>query len=484
MLFGAFIGTISTLYIYPLDTDLYGTLQFLIAAVGLLLPFAGIGVQALTVRFFPEFNQGSKSNHGFLGLLYLLLAIGIFIFSVLTFFLQEPFYALLRMINMDDAIFRNNFTSIFVLLCITLFVERTHQFLTNYQRVFVPYILYEFWLKIFIPAFVLLSVFQGVSHELIKWLFIACKLGSLLGLLYYTYLLGALQLKVDWSFLNKERIKIMANYSMVGIIGSIGSVLAFQVDKVMVTGFEGVTSNAIYSIALFIANVIIIPSQSIIPLASAQISRFSNKGEQEKIQDLYAKSSITMLIIGLGMFLVIWWNIDDIFSLTPKKDTLMLGKMVVLYLGIARLIDMITGVNNQIIAFSKYYRWNLLFVFLMGVLTVTSNLYFIPRLGITGAAVATFISLTLFNLLKYSFIWYVFNMQPFGRSTLYVLLLGALASVVAWAIPETPWLLVNIAFRTLLISGLFFLPIYYFRISEDISDTIDRLVRRGRSFLK
>lgn len=477
MLVGTLIGTVSTLFIYPLDEGLYGTLQFLIAAAALLAPVAGIGVQALTVRFFPEFTTEDGRHHGFLGLIYLLIAVGILVFSVVAFFLKEEFFDLLRLLEMDVAIFKSNLPEIFALLCVTLFVTRTHQYLTNYQRIVVPYVLLDFWLKLAIPAFVLLAHYQILEVYAIKWLFIALKVFSLLGFLYYTYQLGALQLRIDWSFLTRARVKSMANYALFGIFGSLSTVIAFQIDKVMVTGYEGVVSNGIYSIALFISNIMIIPSKSVIPLVSAQISQLSVKGDQKTIEGLYHKSSITLLIAGLGFFLLIWWNIEDVFSLTTNKEALMLGKYVVLYLGIAKLIDMVTGVNSQIIAFSRYFRWNLLFIVIMGILTVSANMYFIPRLGITGAAVATLISLTTFNLLKFAFIWYVFGMQPFNLNTVYILLLGILASLGCWWMPETTWPLLNIALRSLLVFLLFAVPIYVLRLSEDISALVEKYLR-------
>lgn len=477
MLIGALIGVFSTLFIYPLDQELYGTVQFLIGAVALFAPFAGIGIQALTVRFYPEFSTKRPDTHGFLGLLYLLLTVGIVLFAALSFFIKDAFFSLLRFIKMDPEVFQNNLAEILVLLCISLYMMRTREYLTNYQKVVVPYLLQDFWVKLLLPVFILLAYLQLLPGDIIVWIFIVCNGFGLLALLYYTHRLGALHISIDWSFLTKERIRTMTNYALFGILGSLSAVMAFQIDKVMVTGFEGMASNGIYSIALFISNVLVIPSKGIIPLVSAQISRLSKDDDYEQIGQLYNKSSITLLIIGLTFFMLIWWNIDDVFGLTPNKDSLMLGKSVVLYLGMAKLIDMVTGVNSQIIAYSRYYRWVFLFVALMGVLTIFSNLYFIPRMGITGAAVATFISLTIYNLLKFLFIWYVFKMQPFQRNTVYVLLLGGVASLLAWLMPPTPWLLVNIALRSLIIFGLFALPVYHFRLSEDISAAADKYLR-------
>jgi len=144
--------------------------------------------------------------------------------------------------------------------------------------------------------------------------------------------------------------------------------------------------------------------------------------------------------------------------------------MLVFLVGAAKLVDMGTSINNQIINFSKYYRFGFVAIILMAFFNVLANLMLIPEYGIVGAALATLISLGLYNLLKMLFIQWRFKMHPFGIKTLQLLLItGAIYG--------------NILLRSILIGGSYVLIVYTLRISADFNklllDFLNRFLKRG-----
>ena len=475
MIAGVLIGTISTLFIYPLNLSFYGNLQFIISAVVLLLPLFTLGSQALIVKFFPEFKTENAQNKGFLGLLFLITGLILISFFALSLIATDLFYVLIEKIGWSQSLFTDNALPIFGLLVCSAYISVVQKFLTNYQRVVVPAIFNEFLVKLLVPSIMLLSVYTVLVEESLKWLYVFIKLLSFFILIYYTYHLGKLHLRIEWSFLSKRRLKRMSEYALFGVLGSLSSVIAFRIDTLMVAGFTDFEKTGIYSIALFIANILVIPSKSVIPLVGAQISDHHNQGDIESIEKLYKKASLTLIIIGLGFFMLIWWNITDIFSISPRTEELMTGKMVVLYIGIAKLVDMVMGISGPIIVYSKYYRWNFIFILIMGGLTITTNLYFIPRIGFVGAAIATMISLVIFNLLKFCFIWVVYRIQPFDFGTFKALGIAGACSLIVYHIPTINLPLADMAIRCFLIFILFGGPIYYLKVSDDINRETDRL---------
>jgi O-antigen/teichoic acid export membrane protein len=56
----------------------------------------------------------------------------------------------------------------------------------------------------------------------------------------------------------------MGSYALFGLLSSVGALLAFRVDTVMVASMTGTLNNGIYSIASFIVNVIEIPYHAVI----------------------------------------------------------------------------------------------------------------------------------------------------------------------------------------------------------------------------
>jgi len=484
MLVGVVIGTISTLFIYPLDLEFYGNIQFIISVAIIFAPVATLGTSTLSVRFFPTFENKFGDHHGFLGFLYSLQIIALCIFLMVALLFGSNLLGVVDLLGWDPQVFVKDLPYIILFLIFFNICGLTNRYLTNYQRVVVPMIIEGIIFRLIVPAVVLLSYYAIFSKSELKLVLVLWKGLTFFMIAYYTWFLGKMFLRVKWKSISKKLFAEMAQYSVYGVLGSVGTVIAFRIDTVMVAGYTGFEKTGIYTIALFIANILVIPMRSINPLVGAQISKHSTNGELLAIEHLYKKSSLTLLIVGLGFFLLIWWNIDSIFQITPRTEQLMMGKNVVLFIGLAKLLDMAMGLNTPIISYSKYYRWNLLFTILMGGLTIATNLYFIPRIGFVGAAIATLISLAIFNLLKFCFIWIVFRIQPFDQKTLYVILMGLVASGVITLLPTTGWPLINIAIRSTLILIFFAFPVYYFKISEDINREADKYFNIALGWLR
>jgi len=92
---------------------------------------------------------------------------------------------------------------------------------------------------------------------------------------------------------------------------------------------------------------------------------------------------------------------------------------------------------------------------------VRTNLIFIPKYGITGAAMASAISIFLFNTIRFFFLLYVFKIQPFSFSTIKVLLIFLLTLLVSYFISPLADFIVDIVLRSLgillLFGGLIFI---------------------------
>ena len=148
------------------------------------------------------------------------------------------------------------------------------------------------------------------------------------------------------------------------------------------------------------------------------------------------------------------------------------AKYAFFFLALAKYIDMATGLNGYIIVTSKKYKSDLWFMFSLIVATVLMNLVFIPIYGILGAALATFCSVTLYNLLRLIFVQYYYKMQPFTINCLWVLII----TVAVWGIEsQIPYLhnkYVDIAVRSTVITVLYSGAILYFKLSKDVNDLI------------
>ena len=463
---GVVIGAINTLFIFPLEPEALGLVRFLIATAVLCYPFASLGTNIMTLRFFPEFRDKQSRHHNFLGLLYLLIAIGFVVFSVLAFVFQEWVYYALRE---KDALMLEYLPYVLPFTLVTGYSYITTTFISNFQRVVVPHIINDLVIKLAMPTMILLFSNAMLNHtSLVNSVLGVYSVNMVLLMLYLAYL-GQFHINLNFSFLSKERIKRMSEYTVFGMLSSVGSLLAFQIDTVMVGSMIGMRPTGVYTMAMFFSNTIQIPWRSIISVVSPIVAQASEEGNYEEIGKLYKKTSITLFIAGSFIYGLIVLNLDTLLDLLPKGDVIREGKYVILLLGAAKLVDLATSINGYIINYSKYFRFSFYAILVLGVLNIALNFLFIPLFHITGVALASLVSLTLYNIIKVIYVYYRFQMQPFTKHTFRTFALAIFAGVLALLVPSTAYGLIDIALRSIVFSAIFAGGVLYLNPSPDIT---------------
>jgi O-antigen/teichoic acid export membrane protein len=351
---------------------------------------------------------------------------------------------------------------------------------SNFQRVVVPYIVNDLFLKIAFPTLILLFVGQIIGLDGLVWGLLLTYVVILLMMVAYLGRLGELTFRLPSGFLSKERMKRMGTYAIYGILGSLGGILAFQIDVFMVANLLTLYAASVYSISLFIANTIDVPLRAVFGITSPIVSKAWKEDNLEEINHLYKRSSINLFLFGSFLFLIIWLNLDDLYALLPEGNKLIDGKYVILFLGLAKLVDQLTSINGAIINYSRYFRFNFFAVMVLSVLNITLNILLIPRFQVVGAALATMTSLILFNLLKVLFIYFRMGFHPFSRKTIWVALVGLACYGLIVLLPLTPFLLLNMIIRSVLITAFFGVLTLYLNLSPDISN----LVKEGWQKIK
>ena len=250
-------------------------------------------------------------------------------------------------------------------------------------------------------------------------------------------------------------------------------------DAVMITGLLGEVSTGLYFNILVMAAVIDIPGQAIGKIAGPIISKSFNDNNHEEIQSIYIKGSINSLIVGMLIFLGIWFNLDSIISLSSKPEAFVGATQIFLFLGIAKLIDGLTGINTHILLYSSYYKYNLLFLVFLGMLNVFLNIVLIKQYDIAGAAIATLISLTLYNIAKFLFIKVKLGFSPFDINTIKVIVIGIAVFVIMSVFPSFVYSsMVSIFIKSTIIFILFVGAIYASESSIDFNSFLLKNYKR------
>ncbi len=476
---GVLIGIANTMYFYPkfFSEEELGLFRFLIDTATLLFPFISLGIHNLSIRMFPTFKNPGNGHNGLLTFLLIGVFVGYILF-LLGALLFTPYT--LGLLADKSILIRENWYYIIPLTGLVTLSLIFTQYILNFKKVLLPTIVNDLFIKIGLPIIAIVTFYGYFTiHE---GVFILLGIYSLIvvSLVSYIFYLKEFHLKVNWKFLNRPLIKEMSSFSFYGVLGSLGSILATRIDVFMIAmlAANDLKDVGVYSIALFMANVITVPARSINNISSPIIAESWKSKDIENIRSVYSKSSIVLLTLGLLFLIGIWSSIDDIFALMPNGEKFAIGKYVILILGIGKLFDLATGNNDQIIGYSKYFRFNFYAVLILAVLNVISNYIFIPMYQINGAALATTCSLLIFNISKTSFAYFKMGLHPFSINTLKVLLIGITTYLIVTLIPSIGNAFVDIILRSIVISILFIASVLYFNISQDLTDFFHQVIDR------
>jgi len=477
---GVGVAAISTLFIYPHFDEIYGLAQFLMGAAALLVPFTSFGLGNSVIKFFPKFQTDDKSNHGMLSMLILGFVI-VYSFSLLFLFVfRYSIFSWFQDIGIDKQGRIPEYISVILIMtAIMIFNQILISYSTSNKRIVVPQLISDLGQKLFLPISILIFGSLAVSKMTFAvWLIGFYLFVSLMMLLYLLYL-GVFKLaKPDWSFLTKKLKGEIFQYGLFSSWSQIGSTLAFRVDLVMIPMLLTFSSNGIYAIMLFLSNVIVLPARAVRAIASPIISESWETGDVSMINTIYKKSALNLVIPGVAILIFIWFSFDGIAGISSDPEKYAAGKYAFLFLGLGKLLDLFTSVNDQIIVYSPKYKYNLIFVLILGVLNVILNVILIEEYGITGAAIASCIAYAVYNAIKLLFILYHYKLQPFSFSLVKVLIIGIGLAMVLYFLPNVDIALGEILLNGMFIAILYFPTIYFLNISPDFNKLCNIAIKK------
>ena len=478
---GMMVGAVNLLVVYPaaFSAEQIGIINFVRDTAVVLSPFLFWGGAELIVRYFPVFKNSKRGHNGYLFLLHIIFAIGVVALLSLYLIFNEK---LLAFYGLKSELFSEFLPFVLPMALLLTHAAIFSSYASNFQRIVVPNIFNELAPKMGLGLL-------GLSFLLHFLLFRDVFLGQiimygliLLAQIWYVRHLGELHFRPDLKFPSGPLVKDMTTFGLYGLVGNLGSRLGERISTIMLGTISTLGNTGIYTVAFFISDSIDAPRRAISRISSPLLADKWAAGKMDEIEEIYQKSSLNQLIVGLALLLAVWVSVDELFQIMPNGETFAAGKYVILILGLARVIDMMTGLNSEIISYSRYFRVNFYLIVSLAVFNIIASLILIHKYQIIGAAMATLISLTLFNAVKFSFLKWKWNLQPFSWPTLWVLLAGLGAYFITSLLPSIGHPLLSIVIKSTLSLVLFGAAILYFDLSHDITQLVRSGVERLNKF--
>lgn len=464
---GYIIGALSTLFIYPLDMKLHGLSTFLLTASLMFAPFILVGSGAVAINNYNEFKTEDKRDNGFLGVIISMYLLGSLIFALL-FFVGGDWLS--HFFESRDADYNKYFMYILPLTILQAGCALIDVYLNNFTKVIIPALFKEFLLKLTLPLLIGLHILGYISIEHVVWGLVGNYVLALVLLLIYTAYLRKESFVINFSFLTGDRVKRIMYYAFFAILSAFGNQLVLYIDTVMIKAilpdFKYVS---IYNMHSSISNFINIPVIAIISVASPIVARYLSENDMGKLAGLYRSTSSIMLLLGTFLLMGILINMESVYAFMSNGDAYSLGFMIIVFLGLTKIVDMGTGLNGQIIGYSQYYRINFYTLIVLGLSNAILNYFLIHTMGVTGAALATLISMVLYNLFKLYYVRKKFGIWPFSNKDILIIMFAILSALAAYMAPNTGNPFIQILIRTTLFTVLFWAAALYFNLSPRVT---------------
>lgn len=464
------IGAINTLFLYTnfLTPEYYGLVGFLLSASNLIWPLMAFGVHNTLVKFYSSYDSQEQKDKLLSVILFLPLGISA-ILGIIGFFAYGFF---LDYFSHSNELIKPYIWMIFLIAVATAYFEIFFSWSKiNYQSVFGNF-MKEVFHRACVSILLVCVYFQILSVEGFVY-----ALSGVFVLRTITMKLYAFRLyfpKITLSFPHNKSF-ILKYSALILIAGSVAMVL-LDLDKVMIERFLPIEMVAVYGIAVYISSVIAVPSRAMHQITYPMTASLLNKRDNKGLLDLYEKSSLNLLIVSGLIFLLIITNIRQVYELIPDEYTISFS--IVIIISSVKLYDNLLGNNNSILFNSDYYRIVLGIGVLLAILAFGLNLVFIPKYGVLGAAMATFLAFAVYNTSKLIIVYRKFKIHPFTIQTFYgmLLILVCSFSFYYWDFEINP--VVNILLKSILIGLIYVGVIYYLKLSKDINLLIEKVLWR------
>ena len=461
------IGAVNTLYLYPtfLGSKLQGLIIALLAISNLLQPFISFGTQHAVIRYYSKYNK--KTDKDGLLTLSIIIPLVIVILFVPIFF---TYYDQIRLylFQSDQSLSRYAYVILFIAVS-TSFFEVFYSWLRVKLKSVFGNFLKELYPRLLI-AFLLISYSYGILNfeNFVLFLIYGYYLRLLIVIIYSFYINRP---RISFAF-KSDFIEVFKYCLLIFLSGAASSII-LDIDKSMLSSILTVENVAYYSVAVFIAAVIEIPGRAMFQILSPVVADAINKNHFKKLEGLLKKSSTNLVLVASLFFLLINLNLNDFYEML-NQDGYSIGIPIVIIVSFGKLYSMSIGCINNIISNSKYYYYTFWFSLFSSILAVVLNIYLITEYGIVGAAYATLIVLIIMNSLKLYLIKVKFNIHPFSKDTVKIIVLSVLGFVIFSNLKLDFDPVLNIIVKSSLVLILYTLSAYIFRLSDDVNIFIDK----------
>lgn len=474
ILFAIALGGANTIVFYPrvMGPEFHGLIGALLANSNIIQPLFSYGIQFSVIKFYSACkNKRDQDN-----LLIFSVVLPLFLIIPLTLMVYQ-FDSVLNSLFADESKASDYLFLILSVAISTAYFEIFYSWLRIQKKTVFGNFLKEVYQRIMITVLITFYLFGWLDFDsFLNALIVGYYLRLLL---IISYALKIHTPKIHWEL--PTNTKVVLRYCSYIFLTGFSASIILDLDKSMIKQYLAPEYVSFYMVAIFIAAVIDTPSRAMVQIVSPMVAESLNNNNKERLEELLKKSSLNLLLISGLIFVVINVSLDEIYKLIEILNTergYIAGLPIIFLISITKLFSASLGCLNNIITNSRYYRYLLMFSIASALTAIVLNIQFISTYGFIGAAIATLVVVTVFNILKIVLVFYKFRIHPFGIKSGWVLVLIIALYLIFKNVSLELHPFISVSLKSILV-GIFYLGISYFTgLSTEVNNFINRLIKK------
>jgi len=406
---GVILGYLNMVIFYPnvLGANEFGLVRLLISTAFVLAQFGELGLGTAVIRFFPKFRESTAHKASLFSTVLFFASVANCILLVLLITFKGEVNAFFS----EGSPLLSEYYSELVIMTIGVALSEVFYGIARSQlKNIAPVFVKELLLRLIQTTLIGAIYWELISFE--QFIILFAFTYPMQGFVIASFLLLQGRLKLSLKRQKAQATpKDILNYSFFMALMKIPNNATVHIDLIMLGALTNLESVAIYSIAGFLANLIMVPSRTISQITLPLISRDLEKNNLQKVELLLEQSISSLIFVSGVLFLLINANIKLIASFT-KIDGIESLALLTVILSFGKLINASSGVSWGIINQSKYFKKSFIISLIFVSTAIVSNYILIPQFGIKGAAIATAFTFMCYSLMKVGAIMYLFKINP------------------------------------------------------------------------
>ncbi len=468
---GILLGFVNVMLIMPsiLEAEQIGLINLILSLVMMIYPVLDFSAAQIINRYFTH----TSDKQEIFNLSFLISCCGS-LFFILVFYFGEPVFIKYYQKNSPEVL--PYIWWIYVVSVIMSWTVLAESLSIIYGKYHVAAFFREVFFRLCILCLLIGLILHLYNFKVYSYLHFAMYGLAGVSILIYLKSKGSFRFSFVLPSFSATMKKSMFRFGAFTIFTGLASVIATRVDMIMLGSMEGLKDVGIYTIAMFMATTIEVPRKTVLQSSGPIIRIAIKQNDIDKVVQIQYKTIINLILVGGFLLTMLMSNLDSIYSLIPQGEIFRNGFLVVLFIGLSKIIEMMAGSNDEIILSSKYYAFNIVFIVLMAILSVSLNYMLIPVYGLSGAAGSSLIATVIVVLCKSWVFRILFKKSVYDFTMLSIWIFFALLGAALYFVPNFIHPVLSIFIKGVAGSLAMFVFMKWTKVSPDLNQLINQIL--------